>query len=174
MTVQAEALQGRRWWSVYLNNHLAGATAGVRLTRRLAASADRQSGADIDRLAREVAEDRESLLRIMAQLGVRRVPGYAVAGALAERIGRLKPNGRVLRRSPLTPLAECEAMLLGVQGKLQGWNALLAAAPHPAIRTDLQQLRERATAQLGTLARLHQRLAGDLGGQPRAHADAGR
>jgi hypothetical protein len=166
MTVQTISSNELRWWSVYLNNHLTGATAGTRLARRLADGVDGQARKEAERVAHEIAEDREALLGIMAQLRIRPAGRYALVGLLAERAGRLKPNGRLLRRSPLRPLAECEAMLLGVQGKLQGWKALEAARPYLEVRTDLSALQARAAAQLAFLERLHQDLAGDLSGPP--------
>ncbi|WP_042374794.1 hypothetical protein [Streptacidiphilus neutrinimicus] len=167
MTAQPLPAPPRRWWSIYLNDHLTGASAGVRLARRLADSVDESARPDVRQVAHEIAEDREALLAIMAELGVRAARRYAVAGMAAEYIGRLKPNGRLLRRSPLAPLIECEAMLAGVQGKLQVWQALAAAGPRLVGRTDLETLQSRARRQVTVLERLHQHLAADLAGLPR-------
>ena len=41
-----------------------------------------------------------------------------------EKAARFKPNGRLLRRSPLSDLIELEWLLLGVQGKTAGFRAL--------------------------------------------------
>jgi len=42
--------------------------------------------------------------------------------------GACKPNGDLLRRTPLTDLVELEAMRDAVAGKIAGWRALLAVA----------------------------------------------
>ncbi|HET6192013.1 MAG TPA: hypothetical protein VFE59_34015, partial [Trebonia sp.] len=57
---------------VYLNDHLAGATAGLQLARRAAASAEPGSEAATvrKRLASEIAADRSTLIKIMTTLGI--------------------------------------------------------------------------------------------------------
>src|ERR1700752_1744069 len=95
---------------VYLNDHLAGSTAGTGLVRRMAATAEPGSehATVLNRLAIEITEDRSALLRIMAALGIQ-VRGYKVFAAWAgEKIGRLKLNGHLLTRSPLSDLEETE------------------------------------------------------------------
>ncbi|MDP9435302.1 MAG: hypothetical protein M3P93_08975, partial [Actinomycetota bacterium] len=44
------------------------------------------------------------------------------------RSARLKANGHLLRRSPLSDLVEMEALVLGVQGKAAGFRALRSIA----------------------------------------------
>ncbi|MBU5895038.1 hypothetical protein JVW19_23965, partial [Vibrio cholerae O1] len=41
-----------------------------------------------------------------------------------ERLGRLKPNGRLLRRSPMTLVLETELMRSAIMGKLGMWQTL--------------------------------------------------
>jgi hypothetical protein len=41
-----------------------------------------------------------------------------------EKVGRLKPNGRILSRSPLSDVLEVEALRLAVEGKAAGWLLL--------------------------------------------------
>jgi hypothetical protein len=57
---------------IYLNDHLAGATAGTELAHRMARSpGDGQDGGTLRRLAAEIAQDRAALLDIMAALGIK-------------------------------------------------------------------------------------------------------
>jgi hypothetical protein len=96
----------------------------------MAASAEpgTKRAATLSRLASEIAADRAALLRIMATLGTP-VRGYKVFAAWAgERAGRLKLNGRLLTRSPLSDLEETEMLRLGVDGKAAGWRTLRALA----------------------------------------------
>ena len=56
---------------IYLNDHLAGATAGSELARRMARShQEREEAAILKRLGVEIARDRTALLDIMAALGI--------------------------------------------------------------------------------------------------------
>jgi hypothetical protein len=144
---------------IYLNDHLAGATAGSNLAHRLAQAEAGDLGAELARLDREIADDRDDLVRLMAELGVSAKRYKAAIGWVAERAARLKSNGYVLRRSPLSTLLELEAMRAGVQGKLAGWYALEAAVTDPAHMAMLERLRTRAEEQLCTLAQLHRRVA---------------
>jgi hypothetical protein len=89
-TARAEA-SGAALLGIYLNDHLAGATGGVELVRRAARGCrDSETGGALDALAAEIAEDRATLLDIMAALGVspRRYKVYAAWAG--EKVGRLK------------------------------------------------------------------------------------
>ncbi len=56
---------------VYLNDHLAGATAGSELAKRMARShRGLEEAGPLSRLAAEIEQDRSALLNIMASLGV--------------------------------------------------------------------------------------------------------
>jgi hypothetical protein len=140
--------------ATYLNDHLAGATAGRELARR-SASSNRGSalGEFLSGLAEEIEEDRDALLAVMAELriGVDRIK--VLGGWTIEKLGRLKPNGRVLSYSPLSPLLELEGLLLGIHGKLALWLALKEiGVDEPALAAiDLAGLAARAERQLAAL-----------------------
>jgi hypothetical protein len=142
---------------IYLNDHLAGSTGGLELARRAAGSAPSPAaGETLGRFAREVAEDRAALLALMGTLGVR-VRRYKIGAAwVAEKAGRLKPNGHVLQRSPLSSLIELEALRLGVEGKAACWRALSTVAEHdPRISKErLEELLSRARRQAEALEEL--------------------
>jgi hypothetical protein len=152
---------------IYLNDHLAGATAGTSLAHRLA-SAERAApdGPVLTRIAGEIGEDRRALLDIMSRLGIP-VRQYKVGAAwVAERVARVKPNRRLLGRSPLSKLIELEMLRLGVEGKAAGWRSLREAAEHDATFTGrrldparLDNLLARATSQAKQLEELQVRAA---------------
>jgi len=142
---------------IYLNDHLAAATAGVELARRAAAS--HRGSVTGDRLARFVADaaaDRSALRRIMAALGapVRHYKSYAAW--VAEKAGRLKPNGSLWSRSPLSSVVELEILRLGVDGKAAAWRTLRALADRDTRLdpAELNELLARAAAQSQALEEL--------------------
>ncbi len=145
---------------IYLQNHEAAARAGVDLCRRAAFNQRRQGhGPDLKRLRRDIDEDRSRLRTIMTAVGVQANPLLGVALQVGERIGRLKPNGRVLRRAPLSDLIEIEGLVDAVSAKRTGWYAL-AATPLPADQADqVAQLIQRADDQLERLATIHATVA---------------
>ena len=116
--------------AIYLNDHLAAATGARDLARR-ATSSNRGSeyGPFLERLAGEIAEDRESLIAIMRTLKVRVDPLKVLVGWGAEKVGRLKLNGRLLGYSPLSRVVELETLYLGVHGKLALWRSLQRLEP---------------------------------------------
>lgn len=147
---------------IYLNDHFVGATGGIELVRR-AAGSQRGSGTGdvLQRLTAEIVNDRAALLDMMAAVDVpvRRVKSY-LAWAV-EKVGRLKLNGYVLRRSPLSLLVELEALRLGVQGKAAAWRTLRELADHDR-RLDagrLDELLARARQQADTVEELRVRTA---------------
>lgn len=120
---------GHQVLGIYLNDHLAAATAGTELARRIARThQDQGDGGRLRRFAAEVAQDRAALLEIMTALGIP-VRAYKVGtGWIGEKAGRLKFNGRLFTRSPLSSLEELEIMRLAVEGKAAGWRTLRTAA----------------------------------------------
>ncbi len=137
------------------------ATQGLLGIYRAAARRQEESGDVLLRFAADVAADRTALLEIMAVLGVP-VRAYKVcAGWIGEKAGRLKLNGRLLSRSPLSSLEELELMRLGVTGKAAGWRTLrLLADTDPRLdRGRLDELIARADSQLGLLEDLRVRAA---------------
>ncbi len=140
--------------ATYLNDHLAGATAGRELARR-AASNNRGSalGEVLGRLAQEIDEDRDVLIGLMGKLQIPPDRLKVLAGWGAEKLARLKPNGRLVSYSPLSRLLELEGLLLGVRGKLALWIALQAieAEESALARADLESLCGRAERQIEEL-----------------------
>jgi hypothetical protein len=148
---------------VYLNDHLAGSTVGIELARRMAGSAEPRSEAAgiLRKLAGEIAADRNALIEIMASLEVP-LRSYKVFAAWAgEKAARLKLNGHLLTRSPLSRLEETEILRLGVEGKAAGWRTLRVLAERDS-RLDAESLDEllaRAARQSATLETLRTGIA---------------
>ncbi|CAL9340661.1 hypothetical protein SUDANB58_00260 [Streptomyces sp. enrichment culture] len=150
---------------IYLNDHLAGETAAAERARYLVRSCGGSAlGTAVAPVAAEIAEDRATLIRIMKRLGVP-VRQYKVyAGRVAERVGRLKANGRLLHRSPLSTVLELEALRLGAQGKEAGWLTLrrLADTDDRLDARLLDGLLERARHQRDTLEELRLQQVGTV------------
>ena len=145
---------------VYLRNHAAAARAGHDLIRRTAASQrHRPYGEDLRQLVVESQEDLDALDGLMRRLGVRADRVAATALRLGERVGRLKPNGRLVRRSPVSDLVELEGVLSGLQLKAAGWRALLVAGVADRDELDVADLLARAERQLERTTTVHRQAA---------------
>lgn len=159
--------------AIYLNDHLAGATAGRELARR-AASSNRRSdyGRFLDLLATDIDEDREALLDIMRSFGAPVDPLKVLGGWGAEKVGRFKLNGRVLGYSPLSRVIELEALALGVRGKLGLWRTLELLGPErPELESfELSHLIARAERQLNEIESYRLRAAAEAFGAERGRA----
>ena len=154
----------RKLLGIYLNDHLAGSTVGLELSRRARDSNKGNEYGDVlERVAKEIEEDRETLQRLMKDLGVRRDHPKVAVAWVGEKFGRLKPNGRLISYSPLSRLVETETLALGIAGKLSLWEALAEVAGEDA-RLDPEELRrlaERAERQRKEVWQLRQRAAGE-------------
>jgi hypothetical protein len=148
-------------FGTYLSDHHAGATFGVELARR---ARDENEGtsyaAFFSRLATEIEQDRDELAAIMRSLDVgsdRLKESVAWAG---EKLGRLKPNGRVLGYAPLSRVLELESLIAGVSAKLALWRGLEElVSQEPRLDAELlARLADRAQRQLRDL-RIQQRSA---------------
>ena len=163
---RARAPQSRQGQlGIYLNDHLAGATGGMELARRMAGSHhDPAQRMTLQRLAAEITQDRRALLDLMAVLGLP-VRHYKLSAAwAAEKAARLKLNGRLLSRSPLSSLEELEMLRLGVEGKAAGWRTLRALADTDSRldRDRLDELMARARQQADLLEELRVQTAAHL------------
>lgn len=148
--------------AIYLNDHLAAATGARDLARRAAASnLGSEYGPFLTELASEIDSDRKALLAIMRRLdvGVDRIK--LLAGWGAEKLGRLKLNGRVLGYSPLSRLVELELLALGVHGKLALWRSLQGLELDERTKADLELplLVSRAEQQIERLEAYRMRAA---------------
>jgi hypothetical protein len=133
--------------AIYLNDHLAGATAGVELARRAASNnSGNDYGPALSELAREIEQDRATLERLMDRLGAGRDRVKLAAAWVGEKVGRLKLNGNLLSYSPLSRLEEIEFLLLGVTGKLALWRALSEHIDLPELEARAESQRERLEA----------------------------
>jgi hypothetical protein len=134
--------------ATYLNDHLAGATAGVELARRARGQNEGTPlGRFLDGLAGEIEEDRETLKAIMARLEVGTDRVKLAAGWMGEKFGRLKPNNRLFGYSPLSRLIELEGLALGVEGKRGLWQVLRNLNDSRLSEFDFDALLERARRQ---------------------------
>jgi hypothetical protein len=140
--------------ATYLQDHYAGSTVGYELAKRTA-GANRGSdfGPPLERLARDIGEDRDTLRRLMDDLGVGVDRLKAGAGWAGEKLGRLKLNGKLLGYSPLSRVLEVEFLVLGVTGKLALWLALAELAPRDS-RLDAGELERLAARAEDQRARL--------------------
>lgn len=146
-----------RLLAIYLNDHLAGATLGVELARRLRSSnrGDAEMGEPLAKICAETEADLETLIRLMERLGVDRNPVKPALAKAAERLGRLKLNGRLRSYSPLSRVLELEGLSGLIGGKIQLWNALEQSFGETLDGFDFHALAERADNQGQRVEDLH-------------------
>src|SRR5581483_272515 len=139
---------------MYLNDQLALGTLWRELARR---SQRNNSGTELGdalvRVSSGIAEDVETFQQIMRRLGIPMNPikiGLAVG---AERIGRLKLNGRGRTYSPLSRFEELDVLAMGLEGKKLLWATLrdLAGLASRLPDIDFAHLIERAERQRADL-----------------------
>ena len=108
-----------------------------------------------------------------ASLGIT-VRGYKVGAAwIGEKIGRLKFNGRLLGRSPLSDLEEVELLRLGVEGKVAGWRTLRTLADaDPRLDRPPGRAHRRSREPAGQLEELRIRAASRVISHPSAPGPA--
>ena len=105
-------------------------------------------GGFLARLGTEIEADREALQRVMEAAGARPQLLKLVLAWMVEKVGRLKLNGRLFGRSPLSPFIELEALEVGIYGKLLLWQVLRDVKPPGCEAVDLDALIARAQQQL--------------------------
>jgi hypothetical protein len=135
---------------IYLNDQLALGLAWRELARR--AARENRGGAAGEALAtvaRMIAEDVDTFETIMRRLGVRRSSLKTAAAVVAERLARLKLNGRIRSYSPLSRFIELDVLAMGIDGKKLLWTTLrdLAGLGERLPDVDFAELIARAELQ---------------------------
>jgi hypothetical protein len=134
--------------AIYLNDHYAGAVGAVELIKRgRKEHAGTELGDFLGELGPQIEADREALRQIMAAADAPPRPYKVALAWLAEKVGRLKPNGRLRERSPLSPLVELEALEAGIAGKAMLWRSLQATPGVPTAGHSIEDLIARAESQ---------------------------
>jgi len=129
----------------YMQDHHAGAAAGIELFRRVAEDhEDPHVRQVVSRIGDETAEDLADLEELMTLAGTSPSLLKDLPAKAAEKVGQLKPNRRFAERSPLSDLLELEALTLAVTGKKLGFKALLDIGDPRLPRPTLEKLVERA------------------------------
>jgi hypothetical protein len=147
---------------IYLQDHLAGATAGLELARRTrGANEGTEYGPPLAKIADEIEADRRHLYGIVEELGFGGDRLKIIAAWGLEKVGRLKLNGQLTGYSPLSRLVELEGLLTGITGKKGLWVALLELAPtEPRLDAALlERLRDRAEEQRTKVEELREKAA---------------
>ena len=129
---------------------MAGSMAGSRLAARLA----RQSPLPgLDRLDRQIRQDRSALVALAARLGVHEGPVRSLVAAIGEGLSRLKFSTRI-DRSHAGELLELEALALGIEGKRRLWITLQRVGDPRVDQARLASLEDGARQQLELVEQL--------------------
>ena len=111
----------------YLNDHLAGAAAAIRLAERCRAREPQSElGRVLQALLIEIEEDRDVLQRVIKALGGSANPVKRASAVGMERLGSLRMSLPVLGpgSGEAARLEEFEVLSLGIQGKRMLWKIL--------------------------------------------------
>lgn len=139
----------------YMQDHHAGAAAGVDLFRRVAKEHDDpEIRAVLSRIGDETEEDLRNLEELMTLVGTSPSALKDLPARATEKLGQLKPNQRFAQRSPLSDLLEIEALTIAVRGKELGFKALLDIEDPRLPRPTLEALVERAAEHGSQLEKL--------------------
>ena len=161
--------QADRYLAIYLNDHLAGATGALELAIRMMRSHGGDRGEELRGLVAQFAADRERLRDVMRALHVPESRAKSGAAWLLEKVGRLKPNGHLLSRSPLSDLVEFEGAALSLAAKKACWQTLRARADwdHRVQAATIDDVLERTRRQSELVEHLRMQQASVVAGAPR-------
>lgn len=155
----------------YLNDHLAGAAAGIQLAERCRdRDPESELGHVLQALLLEIRHDREVLERAIRVLGGSPNTIKRATALGAERMSSLRmwlpvvrPGSRESAR-----LEEIEVLSLGIEGKRLMWAALaqLSSGDDRLSGFPFPDLKRRARSQRDRLERFRLRLAAEALGPP--------
>jgi hypothetical protein len=171
----AGAVRSPELLGIYCNDHLAAATGGIELvSRMIGVHKGTAYEPRLEQLLDELREERAGLRSSMAALGVP-VRQYKQIGSwLGEKLSRLKLNGHLLSRSPLSDLVEFEFIATAVLAKRAGFETLreVAALDDRLDAALLDRLIAQADKQHDWLADARREVAARVFGGDPGPADA--
>ena len=135
---------------VYLNDHLAGAKAGLQLAEDcLARNPTGSLGVFLSELVIDIKEDDAMLKNLYARVHSTENVAKKATSWLLSKLSRMKLEGVFSQYTDLSRLEELEGLMLGVRGKLALWTALEAACglDERFSDVDFRQLQQRARRQ---------------------------
>jgi len=162
--------------AVYCNDHLAASVGGIELVRRMLhehRTTDYEQ--PLEQLLGELREEKSSLESMMRGIDIA-VRKYKIAALwLGEKAARLKLNGRLLSRSPLSDLVEFEFLASAVRAKRSGFETLRTVAEvEPRLpEGEIDRLIRQANRQFEWLSHARREVAATVfGGDPAASEEA--
>jgi hypothetical protein len=132
---------------VYLNDHLAGGTAGLNLAQ-MAAEEHRadEHGAFFGEIASEIKQDHETLERVMTALATDQSATKVATAEIGSKMMAPKFKGT---EDQLNAFVTLETLSIGIEGKYCLWTALKTVQDdNPALAEfDIDELISRAQSQ---------------------------
>jgi hypothetical protein len=142
----------RKLLRIYLDDHQGVLLAGRELVRRMA---KRRSDGELEtfltELLPELEDDRRRVISRLRAAGGS--PSAVKSGLawLAEKAGRLKPNGSLTKPTPLGPLLELEGLRAVLDASRSLWRTLERTDSSTADYTERAERAERRLAQVEEL-----------------------
>ncbi len=138
--------------TIYLNDHLAAATAAAELAGRIAGQNDGDElGTLASELQKQIEADRGALTGLLEKSGASRDRAKLLAGWTAEKVGRLKLNGQIVGYSPLSRLEELEGLSVSLEYLALAWTSLAEAGVPGADDASLSARAKAASAARAAL-----------------------
>jgi hypothetical protein len=134
---------------VYLNDHLAGATAGVELVKTAAENHDGELGEFFQQLADGISADFNTLTSLIDQLNAHASGAKEAFAKIGSEVSEAKFSGETVDDPEFGTFLTLETLSIGVEGKLCMWKALKVvedSAPELAA-ANIDTLIERAQSQ---------------------------
>jgi hypothetical protein len=144
----------------YLNDHMAGATAGTNLAKM--ASEEHQTdehGPFFSEIYAEISADKDTLAQLISALGVEESAGKTALAEVGSKL--MGPKFTAGEDDELNAFVTLETLSIGVEGKVCMWKALKTVeSDYPAFAEyDIDDLLARATAQREKLEAQRQKIA---------------
>jgi hypothetical protein len=147
---------------IYMTDQLALGVLWREIARRASGSSNGGPEARaLANVAAAIAEDVSLFESMMRRLGFSTRTPKALLAVVAERVGRLKLNGRLVSRSPLSRFEELDFLVMGIDGKVVLWQNLRdgAGLGERLPDIDFARLIDRAREQRAQLEPFHAQAA---------------
>ena len=140
---------------IYLQDHDALLAAAIQLAQRHKEHSQTIAPHILEPMRDHLHQERQALHRIMKSQGVSQGVLTDTLAWLGERLGRLKLNGHLLTRSPLSEVTELEALTLCAQARTMFWEGLTKVEAFGQMKEPVNSFVVNAGADTAQCASLH-------------------
>ena len=143
------------YFNTYMQNHRTLLLATKRLLERRLDESEWSQAESLEPMRVHVQRELDALEALMARHGLEESAATDALVWLGEKLGKLKLNGHLASRSPLSEVTELEALALTSQARMLFWRSLADTPPWTQTPETIGEFEHHAQLDCAQCSSLH-------------------